>query len=128
MDREGTPISPDQLPEEARQYLLALQEQQDHPLVRDHFYMVTWLTLITSGKQASFFTPEFRDGLVTALVWRAEDGNWGSGGWIRVAHADADVTCPPSELTLAYFQSSPAFGSLNDVLDYLVSIKPEKQA
>src|SRR5262245_62023541 len=105
--REEVPISPEQVPEEARQYLAVIQAHQDHPFVNSHFHQVTWLSWVVPGHgQVSFFALEFRDGCSAALSWQDGAGNWGAGRWVRLAHPDADITCPPSPVSIQYFQGN----------------------
>jgi hypothetical protein len=125
MAREGRPVSPGQIPEEARQYMAALQQHQDHPFVQRHFFQVTWLSLIVPNHgQVDFFVLEFRVGQQSALIWQDGQGNWGAGQWLRLSHPDADITCLPSSLSLQYFQGSKANPSLAAALDLLAASKP----
>lgn len=122
MAREERPVSPEQIPEEARQYILAIQSHEAHPLVRQHFHQVTWLTLTVPGQgNVNFFALEFRIGRSAALVWEDGQGNWGAGRWVSLSHENADITCPPSPLSLAYFQNAQANPSLEAALDLLTA-------
>jgi Transposase DDE domain len=72
MARNERPVSPEQVPEEARMYMAALQPHQDHPFVRQHFHQVTWLSFVVPGHgQADFFALEFRFGLKSARLYPA---------------------------------------------------------
>src|SRR5579872_6854748 len=125
MARDEIPVSPDQMPEEARQYMAAIQAHQGHPFVQRHFFQVTWLSLLVPNHgPVQFFALEFRNGLSAALIWQDGQGNWGAGPWLRLAHADADITCPPSLLSLAYFQGAQAHSSLGGALDSLAANTP----
>lgn len=122
MSRDERPVSPEQVPEEAQMYMAALQPHQDHPFVRQHFYQVTWLSFIVPGHgQAEFFALEFRSGQESALIWTDGAGNWGAGQWIQLSHPDADITCPPSPLSLQYFQGAQASPSLGAAIDLLAA-------
>jgi hypothetical protein len=76
MAREERPVSPEQVPEEARMYMAALQPHQDHPFVRRHFYQVTWISFVVPDHgQVDFFALEFRVGEEAALIWAWLAGN-----------------------------------------------------
>jgi hypothetical protein len=125
MAREEIPITPEQVPEEARQYLDAIQAQQEHPFVKQCFFQVTWLALLVPNHgQVEFFALEFRDGQHAALIWNDGRGNWGTGKWLRLAHADADITCPPSPVSLEYFQGAQAHAAVTGALDLLAATRP----
>jgi hypothetical protein len=122
MARDEMPVSEEQVPEEARQYLAAIQQYRDHPFVQRHFFQVTWISLVVPGHgQVSFFALEFRAGRDAALVWQDEQGHWGVGDWLRLSHPDADITSPPSPLSLAYFQGAPAHPSLGGAMESLAA-------
>ena len=81
-------VSSDQMPEEARQYMAAIQAHQRHPFVQRHFFQVTWLSLLVPNHgPVEFFALEFHNGLNAALIWQDGQGNWGAGPWLRLAHA-----------------------------------------
>jgi hypothetical protein len=120
MQPEGVPVSLDQVPEEARDYLLAIQEHQDHPAVQQYFYQVTLCYLAApDGRWVPFFVIEFRDGLNAALVWNDGQGNWGAGAWQRLTSAEATL-----QADLSYFQGRPAARSFPEVLEHLIASKP----
>ena len=124
MAREQRPVSLEQVPEEARQYMAALQTYRDHPFVRQRFHQITQLSFFIPGHgQVEFFALEFRIGLESALIWQDGEGNWGAGQWLSLSHSDADVTCPPSQLSLQYFQGAQASASLGAALDLLAASK-----
>jgi hypothetical protein len=125
MTREERPVSPEHVPEEARMYMAALQQYQNDPFVQQHFYQVTWLSLMVPGRgQVDFFALEFRAGRQAALIWQDGQGNWGAGRWLQLSHADADITCPPSPLSLQYFQGAHAHPSLGGALELLAGTRP----
>jgi hypothetical protein len=125
MSREEMPISPEQMPEEARRYMSAIQEQQAHPFVRQHFFQVTWLAwMVPNHGKVEFFALEFRVGKNAALIWEDGQGNWGAGKWLPLAHADADITCPPTQLSLQYFQGAKAHATLAAAVEELVATSP----
>jgi hypothetical protein len=125
MARDEIPVSPEQVPEEARQYLAVIQAHQGHPFVRQHFHQVTWLGWDVPGHgPVAFFALEFRDGPHAALSWQDGQGNWGAGKWVRVAHPGADITCPPSAVALDYFQGCRALPSFPDALAQLAATRP----
>lgn len=125
MAREARPVSEEEVPEEARMYMAALQPHHDHPFVRRHFHQVTWLSFVVPGRgQADFFALEFRVGPEAALIWTDGAGNWGAGGWLPLAHPDADLTCPPSPLSLQYFQGAPADPTVGAAIDRLAATRP----
>lgn len=124
MSREEIPISRDQMPEEARQYMDAIQSYLDHPFVAEHFFQVTWLTLKAGGQEVDFFALEFHVGRHAALIWHDGEGNWGAGPWLRLAHPDADITCPPTSFSLDYFQHARANPSLGIAINLLVATQP----
>jgi hypothetical protein len=122
MAGEERPASPEQVPEEARMYLAALRPHHEHPFVRQHFHQVTWLSFTVPGHgQIDFFALEFHVGREAALIWADGRGNWGAGQWLPLSHADADVTCPPSPLSLQYFQGAPADPSLGAAVERLAA-------
>ena len=125
MARDEIPVPPEEVPEEARQYMAALQQYQEHPFVRQHFFQVTWLSLMVPNHgQVDFFALEFRDGPNAALIWEDGQGNWGAGRWLQLSHTDADITCPPSPLSLQYFQGAQTHSSLGGALELLATTKP----
>jgi hypothetical protein len=102
MAREEGSVSREQVPEEARMYMAALQPHHDHPFVRRHFHQVTWLSFMVPGNgQVDFFALEFRVGQEAALIWADGQGNWGAGRWLPLSHPDADITCPPVPAVVA---------------------------
>lgn len=124
MARDKIPISPDGVPEEARQYMAAVLGEQEHPLVRDHFHQVTWLSLpLPDHQPIAFFALEFRSGMCAALIWQDGQGNWGAGAWLPLPHADADITCR-SGLSLNYFQGVQAHESMSGALEQLAAAMP----
>lgn len=124
MAREERPVSSEQVPEEARMYMATLQPHHDHPFVRRHFHQVTWLSFVVPGHgQVDFFALEFRGGQEAALIWADGQGNWGAGRWLPLSHLDADITCPPSPLSLQYFQGAPVNPSLIAAIELLAASK-----
>lgn len=124
MSRAEWPVSPEEVPEEARMYMAALQPHEDHPFVRQHFHQVTRLSLaLPGGGQADFFALEFRVGQEAALIWADGQGSWGAGQWLPLSHSDADITCPPSPLSLEYFQRAQAQPSVLAAIDQLAASK-----
>lgn len=125
MTREQFPISPESLPEEARQYLGVVQAHQDDPFVKGCFHQVTILNLIVPNHgPVTFFALEFRDGLSCVLAWQDGEGHWGAGRWVRIAHADDEITCPPSPVSIEYFQGNRALPSFRAVIDELAATRP----
>jgi len=124
--RGGVHVKPEAVPEEARQYLAVVQQHEDHPFVRQYFWQVPWLKIgATRDKLLDLHMIEFRDGLRTAFIWRDEQGNWGAGPWIRVAHDGADVLCPPTEFALHYFVDAKAHPSFVRAMEQLAATRPE---
>jgi hypothetical protein len=118
-------ISPERVPAEVREYMAAIQEIQDQPFVRQHFHQVTQLSIIVPQKQrADLIALEFRAGVHAALIWKDGQGNWGAGAWLKLAHAEADITCPPTPLSLKYFQGAHAQPSLVRALEALAKTIP----
>lgn len=106
-------------------YLAALQPHKEHPFVQRCYRQVTWLKVVVPGlAQADFFAVEFRVAEEAALIWTDGAGNWGAGGWLKLAHPDADVTCPPSAFSLAYFEGAQAHPTLLAAIDHLAATKP----
>jgi hypothetical protein len=129
MAREEIPISPEQVPDEARMYMAALQPHQGHPFVRQHFDQVTWLSFDMPGSgKVDFFALEFRVGHEAALIWSDTPGKWQVGRWLPLAHAEADVTCPPSPMSLQYFLNSETERSLVAAIDQLAKSKQFESA
>lgn len=124
--REGVPIDPSRVPPEVMEYSAVIQSVKDHEMVQRFFRQITSLVLGTPPRTAEMWLPEFRDGYYAALVWHDEEMNWGTGGWLRIAHIDGDIVCPPSPLTIQYFQNAKAFRSMTDVLDHLLATKPSE--
>jgi hypothetical protein len=123
--RDGIPIDPSSVPDEARRMLALIETHKDHPLIKNHFFQITIITMIVpGGGPATMFLPDCRDGLYAALFWDDAEGNWGSGGWIPVAHEGADVTCPPSAFSIDYMQNNPAFPTAAAVMDHLYRTRP----
>ncbi len=105
-------------------YMAALQPHQDHPFVRRRFRQVTWLSFVVpSHGQVDFFALEFRVGKEAALIWADGQGNWGVGPWLSLSHPEADITCPPSPLSLHYFQGAQANASLIAAIELLAASK-----
>ena len=52
------------------------------------------------------FALEFRVGPEAALVWTDGQGNWGTGGWLTLAHPEAELVTPPFEVGWAIFASA----------------------
>jgi hypothetical protein len=124
MAREDRPVSLEQVPEKARMYLVALQPHYDHPFVQRYFHQVTWLSFVVPGHGlVQFFALEFRAGQEAALAWADGQGNWGAGRWLPLSHPDADITCPPSPLSLQYFQGARANPSLGAAIELLAASK-----
>ena len=70
-----------------------IEANRDHPLVSGHFFQVAIISILApNGSEATLFLPDVRDGLFAALFWDDAEGNWGSGGWIPIAHADAEIS------------------------------------
>jgi hypothetical protein len=114
----------DEMPEEAREYAAALMAYQDHPVVRDHFHQITLCHLpMPDGGVLPFFVLEFRDGAHGVLVWNDGHGNWGVGGWQRLAEPDATI-----QADMDYFQGRPAAASFALVLQQLLDSKPEGES
>jgi hypothetical protein len=125
MARQEFPVAPEQIPEEARVYLEALQKHQKHPFVAGHFTQMTWFTWFVADRgKVEFYALEFRVGLNAALIWNDGEGNWGAGPWLPLPHADADVTSPPTQLSLRYFEGRKAHGSLLGAIKQLEAAKP----
>ena len=122
----GVPINPEDVPEEARRYLAVVKQHENHPFVRQYFWQVAWLKVgATRDQLLDLHMIEFRDGLRTAFIWRDEQGNWGAGPWIRVAHNGADVLCPPTEFSLNYFRDARAHTTFVSAMDQLASTRPD---
>ena len=125
--RPEHPVDVASLPKEASRMISLMEAHKDHPLVKEHFFQVAIITLIVPGSgQATMYLPEFRDGLNTSLIWDDAGDNWGSGGWIPIAHADADVTCPPSAFGVEYMRNNPAFSSVSALMDELYKTRPSR--
>jgi hypothetical protein len=106
--------------------LAAVRQHEDHPFVRQYFWQVPWLKVgATHDKLLDLHMIEFRDGLRTAFIWQDEQGNWGAGPWIRVAHEGADVLCPPTEFSLNYFHDAQAHPTFVSAMDQLASTRAE---
>lgn len=113
------------VPPELQRMLAITIEHEDHPLVKHHLRQVSIIDLYSSdGQSVRLFLPEFRDGLYAALLWDDARGTWGSGGWIPVAHEDADVTCEPSHFNWDYMIDTPGFPTSKAVMDYLFETRP----
>jgi hypothetical protein len=121
----AVPVNPRTLPEEVRKYLATIEQHKQHAFVRQYYRQVSWLRVGPSADQlADLFLIEFRDRLNTAFVWQAPDGNWGAGPWIRVAHLNADATCPPSQFSLRYFVGVCANPAFTDAIAVLEASRP----
>lgn len=119
------PVPPEQVSDEARVYLAALSSQKDHPLVASHFHQVTHFTWHVATQGAiEFYALEFRAGAKAALIWNDGEGHWGAGAWLPLPHADADLTCPPTALSMKYFQGARAHRSLLGAIEELEATKP----
>ena len=127
--RKEIPIDPASVPEDAKRMFALIEAHKDHPLIEHHFHQISIITLsVPNGGQATMYLPDFRDGLYAALFWDDADGNWGSGGWIPIAHVDADITCPPSAFSIEYLQNNPAFPIARSVMDHLFNTRPSQAA
>jgi hypothetical protein len=121
MSQGMRPVSPDEVPPEVRVYMTALQPLGVNPFVQKHFSQITQLVFAgPDGQQAAMFALEFRVGPEAALVWTDGQGNWGTGGWLALAHADAEIVTPPSALTMDYFQNAKPVPSLGDAIEQLI--------
>lgn len=74
-------------------------------------------------ERVDFFALEFRVGQKAALIWADGQGNWGAGQWLPLSHPNADITCPPSPLSLQYFQGAEANASLIAAVERLAASK-----
>jgi len=114
------PVQPEQVSDEARVYLAALESQKGHPLVASHFYQVTHFTwhLATQGK-VEFYALEFRVGPRAAMVWNDGEGHWGAGDWLTLPDGpDADVV---TRLTLQYFENRKGYRTFLGALKRLTA-------
>ncbi|MCE9545989.1 MAG: hypothetical protein K8T25_10780 [Planctomycetia bacterium] len=126
--RSAVAVDFSSIPDDARRMIALIDAHKDHPLVKEHFYQVAIVTLIVPGSgEATMYLPEFRDGLNAALIWDDAKDQWGSGGWIPVAHAEADITCPPSAFGMQYMQGNPAFPTVAALLSELYGTRPSQQ-
>jgi hypothetical protein len=125
MDHDGKPVSPDQVPAEVRLYMAALEQHKDHAFVRGHFARITVMSVeYPSHGQVTFYVLEFRSGSNAALIWQDAQGNWGAGKWLRLSHPDADINCPPTPMSMQYFEGTKANSFLGGALDELTATKP----
>lgn len=117
-----------QFPPELQRMLDITVQHSEHPLIKNHLRQVAIIGLhYPDGRYIPMFLPEFRDGLFAALIWDDVEGIWGSGGWIPVAHENADVTCEPTYLNWDYLTNTPGFDSPKEVMDYLYQTRPSGQ-
>ncbi len=121
--REETPIETETLPEQVKRYMTFIQTHEKYEFVSEFFYQVTWLDLPMQNQTLSFFVLEFRDGFKSALTWEDDDCKWGVGGWVQVAHEDADITCSPSVITEDYFRSGRPANTFMEALQILNATK-----
>ena len=127
--REEHPVNSETVPEDARRMFALIEANRDHPLVSGHFFQVAIISILApNGSEATLFLPDVRDGLFAALFWDDAEGNWGSGGWIPIAHADADITCPPSQFSIEYLHNNEAFPDARSVMDFLYDSRPSSRA
>ena len=63
----------EEIPEEARQYMAALHQHHDHPLVQRHFHQVTWLCPSCAG---SWACRVLRAGVPGRATGRADLAGW----------------------------------------------------
>ncbi len=119
----------DEIPPMARHYLGVVGNRQDIPFMRQHFHQVTWLAAPNAKHgDADFFVLEFRAGTYSALAWQTQGDKWAAGGWLKLSHPGADVTCPPTPLTVAYLRDAKAYQSLDEALaDLAGSMPPPSQ-
>jgi hypothetical protein len=128
MASEERPVSLEHMPEEVQMYMAALQPHHGHPFVRDHFHQVTHLSFVVPGRgQADFFALEFRVGQDAALIWSDGMGNWGAGRWLTLSQPNADITFPPSHLSLDYFQGAQANPTVLAAVELLAASVQAKQ-
>lgn len=129
MKPSAVPVNPSNIPPEAARYLAVVQEHAQHPFVQRYFRQVAWLSVGPSADRLTdLFLIEFRDGLDTAFIWQDEHGNWGAGPWIRVAHLDADATCPPTQFSFGYFSNARAHQAFTGATDHLAATRPRQTA
>ena len=120
MADDPQPIPPDQVPEPVRLYMAELRPHFGSAFVQRHFRQITCLSFVAPDQPpADFFALEFRVGQEAALIWTDGQGRWGAGQWLTLAHPDADLTTPPSQLSLQYFESAPPLPSLGAAIEML---------
>jgi hypothetical protein len=113
-------LNPEQIPAEVRLYMAELQPHFALPFVQRHFRQITCLSFVTPDQKAvDFFALEFRVAQEAALIWTDGRGQWGAGGWLPLAHPDADLATPPSALTMDYFEGALVAPSLQAAIDML---------
>jgi len=114
-------LSIDQVPGEVRFYMGALQPHLAQPFVQKHFRQITCLKMISpSQEEVDFFALEFHISLEAALIWTDGDDQWAAGSWLPIPHPDADISSPPSALSIAYFQQAIRYPSIAVAIEALL--------
>ena len=101
-------------------YKQAIEEHQDHAVVKRWFHQLTPCQLVIPGQgTAAFLMIEFRDQDVGAMVWGDGAGDWGTGGW-RPLTEDRVLA-----IDLDYLQGAPAAADFTEVLNLLAAHRRE---
>ena len=117
-------MTPEEAPEEAKEYLRAVEAHLQYPFVEQYFSQVTLAYLPGPGQQpVPFWVIEFKDGLYSALAWTDSEGNWGTGGW-KLRDREAAAV----KVGLSYFQNNPSARSLEEVMKALEAARAARPA
>lgn len=124
MGHEAVPIPNDRVQEEAARYMSMIQAHQDHPLVKQHFFLVNWLAMgDAEGGGRDHLAFEFRASDRAALIWNDVENEWCAGQWVRLTNPDH--SCPLSGLTPEYWQQCLAADTLLGAIRCLEAATPK---
>lgn len=119
MSNNELPIDYNQLPEDAKLYFRLIEENKNHPIIRNFFQEIKQLSLQgENGQFVKFFVIEMRIDNNSFLVWQDSENNWGVGQPISLPEDDSDLADSEEPLSIDYFQNSFAHETFEQVLDF----------
>jgi hypothetical protein len=108
---------------ELREYMKAVEDHRDHPVMARWFHQITPCQLSGPGGTPVTFTMiEFRDGSLGAMAWNDGRGNWGTGGW-RPLSPDGLMA-----IDIRYLQDAPAAPGFPELLQLVAARRAEVTA
>jgi hypothetical protein len=111
-------VEPDQMPDELKSYSRAIEEHQDHPVIRNFFREIKHLSIQgKGGHSADFFVIEIRIENKSVLAWQDSEDNWGCGDLIFLPEDDSDLA--EEGVSVEYFQNARAHKTFEGVLEFI---------